>query len=147
MQLADLNRRLADLGARLGQDEVWVAGLLYGQATADPEQAERLLDALQIVLTAAGAAAASGVLAAIILRVARRAPLIVHVVVIVVAAVLASKGHSVEFVTTLGGMAADVLKSDTALNQAAGRVDRVGVLVHETLGAGSPRLMVEVVEG
>ena len=38
----------ADLGARLGQDEVWVAGLLYGQATADPEQAERLLDALQI---------------------------------------------------------------------------------------------------
>ena len=38
----------ADLGARLGQDEVWVASLLYGQATASPEQAEALLEALAI---------------------------------------------------------------------------------------------------
>jgi cyanate lyase len=38
----------ADLGARLGQDEVWLAGLLYGQATASPEQAEALLEALTI---------------------------------------------------------------------------------------------------
>jgi len=38
----------ADLGARLGQDEVWVASLLYGQATADAQQAETLLEALQI---------------------------------------------------------------------------------------------------
>ncbi|MFM7086050.1 MAG: cyanase [Cyanobium sp.] len=38
----------ADLGTRLGQDEVWVAGLLYGQATADAHQAEQLLEALQI---------------------------------------------------------------------------------------------------
>jgi len=38
----------ADLGARLGQDEVWTASLLYGQATASAEQAETLLEALQI---------------------------------------------------------------------------------------------------
>lgn len=38
----------ADLGARLAQDEVWVAALLYGQATASPEQAEALLEALAI---------------------------------------------------------------------------------------------------
>ena len=38
----------AELGARLGQDDVWVASLLYGQATASSEQAEALLDALQV---------------------------------------------------------------------------------------------------
>ena len=38
----------ADLGARLGQDEVWTASLLYGQATASADQAEVLLDALQV---------------------------------------------------------------------------------------------------
>jgi len=38
----------ADLGQRLGQDEVWVASLLYGQATASPEQASALLEALAI---------------------------------------------------------------------------------------------------
>ena len=38
----------AELGASLGQDEVWVASLLYGQATASPEQAEALLEALQV---------------------------------------------------------------------------------------------------
>ncbi|MFN9620977.1 MAG: cyanase [Synechococcaceae cyanobacterium] len=38
----------ADLGQRLGQDEVWVASLLYGQATASPEQAAALLEALAI---------------------------------------------------------------------------------------------------
>ena len=38
----------AELGVRLGQDEVWVASLLHGQATASSEQAEALLDALQV---------------------------------------------------------------------------------------------------
>lgn len=38
----------ADLGILLGQDEVWVASLLHGQATADADQAGRLLEALQI---------------------------------------------------------------------------------------------------
>ncbi|MGB5136458.1 MAG: cyanase [Prochlorococcaceae cyanobacterium] len=38
----------AELGERLGQDEVWVASLLYGQATASAEQAEVLLEALQV---------------------------------------------------------------------------------------------------
>jgi cyanate lyase len=38
----------ADLGARLGADEVWVAALLYGQATASPAQAASLLEALQL---------------------------------------------------------------------------------------------------
>jgi cyanate lyase len=38
----------AELGHRLGQDEVWVASLLYGQATASPEQAATLLAALQL---------------------------------------------------------------------------------------------------
>ena len=40
----------AELGASLDQDEVWVASLLYGQATADAAQAEQLLAALQIPL-------------------------------------------------------------------------------------------------
>ena len=38
----------ADLGERLGQDEVWVASLMHGQATASPLQAEALLTALQL---------------------------------------------------------------------------------------------------
>ncbi|MEB3255133.1 MAG: cyanase [Synechococcaceae cyanobacterium] len=38
----------ADLGERLGQDEVWAASLLYGQGTASPEQAAALLEALAI---------------------------------------------------------------------------------------------------
>ena len=37
----------ADLGQRLGQDEVWTASLLYGQATASAEQATALLEALE----------------------------------------------------------------------------------------------------
>ncbi len=37
-----------DLAARLGQDEVWVASLFYGQATASADQAQELLEALQI---------------------------------------------------------------------------------------------------
>ncbi|MFN6339016.1 MAG: cyanase [Cyanobacteriota bacterium] len=36
----------ADLGASLGADEVWVAALLYGQATATPDQAVTLLQSL-----------------------------------------------------------------------------------------------------
>ncbi len=36
----------ADLGQRLGADEVWVAGLIYGQATASPGQVEALVAAL-----------------------------------------------------------------------------------------------------
>jgi cyanate lyase len=50
--LLDAKRRsglsFADLGARLGQDEVWAASLLYGQATASAEQAEALLQALPL---------------------------------------------------------------------------------------------------
>ena len=50
--LLDAKRRsglsFADLGACLGQDEVWSASLLYGQATASAEQAEQLLEALRI---------------------------------------------------------------------------------------------------
>ncbi|MFN9546758.1 MAG: cyanase [Cyanobacteriota bacterium] len=38
----------AELGARLGADEVWVAALLYGQATATSEQAATLLQALEL---------------------------------------------------------------------------------------------------
>jgi cyanate lyase len=38
----------ADLGQRLGADEVWVASLIYGQATASAEQAEALLQALEL---------------------------------------------------------------------------------------------------
>ena len=38
----------ADLGTRLGVDEVWVASLLHGQATASAAEAETLLDALAI---------------------------------------------------------------------------------------------------
>ncbi len=38
----------ADLAARLGQDEVWIASLLYGQATASTDQAHALLEALQV---------------------------------------------------------------------------------------------------
>jgi cyanate lyase len=50
--LLDAKRRsglsFAELGARLGQDEVWTASLLYGQATASADQAEALLEALQV---------------------------------------------------------------------------------------------------
>lgn len=50
--LLDAKRRsglsFADLGARLGQDEVWTASLLYGQATATADQAQALLEALQV---------------------------------------------------------------------------------------------------
>lgn len=38
----------ADLGTRLGVDEVWVASLLHGQATASASEAELLLEALAI---------------------------------------------------------------------------------------------------
>ena len=38
----------AALGERLGQDEVWVASLMHGQATASAVQAEALLQALQL---------------------------------------------------------------------------------------------------
>jgi cyanate lyase len=43
-----LGLSFADLGQRLGGDEVWVASLIYGQATASPEQAEGLLQALEL---------------------------------------------------------------------------------------------------
>jgi len=36
----------ADLGNRLGVDEVWLASLIYGQATASPAQAAVLLELL-----------------------------------------------------------------------------------------------------
>ena len=38
----------ADLGARLGVDEVWLASLIHGQATANLEEADSLLEALAI---------------------------------------------------------------------------------------------------
>ena len=45
----------ADLEAALGLDEVWIASLFYGQATASPEEAEKLatLLALDPAITAA----------------------------------------------------------------------------------------------
>jgi cyanate lyase len=36
----------AELGERLGRDEVWVASLLHGQATASAEEAALLIEAL-----------------------------------------------------------------------------------------------------
>ena len=36
----------ADLGAAVGRDEVWVAALLYRQASADPDTAAMLAEAL-----------------------------------------------------------------------------------------------------
>jgi cyanate lyase len=37
-----------DLGNLLGRDEIWVAALCYGQATASPEEATKLLEALKL---------------------------------------------------------------------------------------------------
>jgi cyanate lyase len=38
----------ADLGNLLGRDEIWVAALCYGQATASSEEATKLLEALKL---------------------------------------------------------------------------------------------------
>jgi cyanate lyase len=57
MELPDATRMLlaakkakgltfAELGDRLGRDEVWVAALCYRQATASPEEATKLVAAL-----------------------------------------------------------------------------------------------------
>ncbi len=43
-----LGLSFAALGERLGADEVWVAALIYGQATASPAQAAALLEALEL---------------------------------------------------------------------------------------------------
>ena len=43
-----LGLSFAELGARLGRDEVWVAALVYGQATATSEQALTLLQTLEL---------------------------------------------------------------------------------------------------
>ena len=43
-----LGLSFAQLGAQLGADEVWVAALLYGQATATAEQASTLLGILEL---------------------------------------------------------------------------------------------------
>jgi cyanate lyase len=43
-----LGLSFTDLGAQLGADEVWVAALLYGQATASAEQADILLRSLEL---------------------------------------------------------------------------------------------------
>jgi cyanate lyase len=48
-----------DLGDCLGPDEVWTASLLYGQATASADQAEALLEALQIAMPERDALAAA----------------------------------------------------------------------------------------
>ncbi|MFZ9462044.1 MAG: helix-turn-helix domain-containing protein, partial [Vulcanococcus sp.] len=47
-----LGLSFADLGARLGVDEVWIASLIHGQATASPEEAQILLAALELDGTA-----------------------------------------------------------------------------------------------
>ncbi len=39
---------LAELGTALGRDEVWVAALVYGQASASPEEAARLGELLAL---------------------------------------------------------------------------------------------------
>jgi cyanate lyase len=38
----------ADLEKILGRDEVWIAALFYGQASASPEEAEKLIQALSL---------------------------------------------------------------------------------------------------
>jgi len=43
-----LGLSFAELGERLERDEVWVAALFYGQATATPEQAATLLALLEL---------------------------------------------------------------------------------------------------
>jgi len=43
-----LGLSFADLGQSIGRDEVWVAALLYGQATATAEQAATLLQTLEL---------------------------------------------------------------------------------------------------
>jgi cyanate lyase len=43
-----LNISFAKLGQLLEHDEVWVAALFYGQASATPEEATKLLQALQL---------------------------------------------------------------------------------------------------
>jgi len=43
-----LGLSFAELGARLERDEVWVAALFYGQATATPAQAATLLALLKL---------------------------------------------------------------------------------------------------
>lgn len=42
----NLGLSFADLGEMLGVDEVWVASLIYGQATASEQEAKALLEAL-----------------------------------------------------------------------------------------------------
>ncbi|MFM1799760.1 MAG: cyanate hydratase [Cyanobacteriota bacterium] len=44
----------SDLGERLGADEVWVAALFYGQATASPDQAKTLVQILELEPSLAG---------------------------------------------------------------------------------------------
>jgi cyanate lyase len=40
------NLTFADFETLLGRDEVWIAALFYGQATASPEEAQKISDAL-----------------------------------------------------------------------------------------------------
>jgi cyanate lyase len=42
----NLGLSFADLCGKLGVDEVWVASLIYGQATASEQEAKALLEAL-----------------------------------------------------------------------------------------------------
>jgi cyanate lyase len=42
-----------DLEALIGRDEVWIAALFYRQATAAPEEAEKLVQALDLAATVA----------------------------------------------------------------------------------------------
>jgi len=43
-----LGLSFADLGSPLGVDEVWIAALIHGQATASPDEARALLASLQL---------------------------------------------------------------------------------------------------
>ena len=36
----------ADLEAKLGRDEVWIASVFYGQASASPEEAKQIIEAI-----------------------------------------------------------------------------------------------------
>ncbi len=42
------NITFADLEKLLGRDEVWIAALFYGQASASPEEAQKIVAALEL---------------------------------------------------------------------------------------------------
>jgi cyanate lyase len=48
MAKRSLGVSFAELGQLLGRDEIWVAALCYGQASATAEEGQKILDALQL---------------------------------------------------------------------------------------------------